>query len=251
MLPRLGVNIDHVATLRQQRGESYPSLVDAARLCLKAGADQITIHLREDRRHIQDTDVGAIKLVTKEFGRPLNLEMGCNEEILQVALVSAPDWICLVPEKREERTTEGGLNLQDESVWKKVAMTCEVLKKRLPQTKISLFLEEGLETLQKLKGLSVDAVEIHTGDFARAYLNNDDLPEYLKKFARAKEFLREHKLACHAGHGLTIESVGPLLSARLFEEYNIGHWIICEAVLKGLGPVVEQLKGKFHESGKL
>ena len=103
-MARLGVNIDHVATLRQLRGTEYPSVVDAANICLQEGADQITIHLREDRRHIQDTDVEAVRLVTKKFGRPLNLEMGCNPEIVEVALATGPDWVCLVPEKRQELT---------------------------------------------------------------------------------------------------------------------------------------------------
>ena len=138
-IPRLGVNIDHVATLRQARGENYPSLVQAAKICLSEGADQITIHLREDRRHIQDTDVGSIKLVTEEFKKPLNLEMGCNDDIIDVALSTKPNWICLVPEKREERTTEGGLDILSNENFKKVLSTCERLKAGIPNVKISLF----------------------------------------------------------------------------------------------------------------
>ena len=133
MTPRLGVNIDHVATLRQARGESYPSVVEAANVCLSNGADQITIHLREDRRHIQDTDVEAVRLVTKRYGKPLNLEIGCNQEIIDIAIATNPDWICLVPENRQERTTEGGLNLLDEKDFEKVKSTCETLKDKLPE----------------------------------------------------------------------------------------------------------------------
>jgi len=248
MIPRLGVNIDHVATLRQQRNENYPSLVDAARMCLQSGADQITIHLREDRRHIQDTDVGAIKLVTKEFGKPLNLEMGCNDEILQVALTCSPDWVCLVPEKREEKTTEGGLNLGDPNIFQKIKNTCQKLKESLPKVKISLFLEANINSWKDLDQLLIDAVEIHTGDFARAAINNENLEPYLKTFTEAQSFLQSKALACHAGHGLTIDSVLPLLKSKLFTEYNIGHWIICDALFKGLGQVVQELKGRFHES---
>ena len=125
---RLGVNIDHVATLRQARGESYPSVVEAANICLNHGADQITIHLREDRRHIQDTDVEAIRLVTKKFGKPLNFEIGVNPEIIDIAIATAPDWICVVPEKREEKTTEGGLDLKNETTFIKVQEACALLK---------------------------------------------------------------------------------------------------------------------------
>ena len=165
--PRLGVNIDHVATLRQARGEDYPSVVDAAKLCLSNGADQITIHLREDRRHIQDTDVEAVQLVTKKYGKPLNLEMGCSQEIVDIALATNPDWICLVPENRQERTTEGGLNLLDEKTFDKVKKTCELLKEKLSETKISLFLESSLSVLEKASTIQCDAVEVHTGDYAR------------------------------------------------------------------------------------
>ncbi|MDH5581715.1 MAG: pyridoxine 5'-phosphate synthase [Bdellovibrionales bacterium] len=119
-MPRLGVNIDHVATLRQARGEFYPRLDHAARICLENGCDQITIHLREDRRHIQDQDVFDVKKITDQFNKPLNLEMGCAEDILDIAKEARPSWVCLVPEKREEKTTEGGLNLLDKSQYDKV-----------------------------------------------------------------------------------------------------------------------------------
>lgn len=241
-MTRLGVNIDHVATLRQQRGEEYPSLVDAARIALQEGADQITVHLREDRRHTQDTDIGALKLVTREFGKALNLEMGCNEDILRVAIESAPDWVCLVPEKREEKTTEGGLNLVDSFNFEKVKYTCDQLKSKVPNIKISLFLESKIDILKKVKELNVDAVEIHTGDYARSFLDGGDLRPFYKSYEECKSFLKEIGLGYHAGHGLTYESTIPLVDKQLFEEYNIGHWIICEAIFSGLGPVVRKLK---------
>lgn len=239
---RLGVNIDHVATLRQARGEDYPSVVEAAAVCLQAGADQITIHLREDRRHIQDTDVEAVSLVTRKYGKPLNLEMGCHPEIVDIALATNPDWVCLVPEKREERTTEGGLDLIDENNFSRVEETCRRLKAGLPNLKISLFLEASVDTLTAATRLPVDAVEIHTGDYARAFLQGESVEKYLGAFRRAHILLKEAGLGCHAGHGLTQESLQPLLQDGIFAEYNVGHWIVCQALFDGLGKVVRTMK---------
>ncbi|MBF0208541.1 MAG: pyridoxine 5'-phosphate synthase [Oligoflexia bacterium] len=249
MKVRLGVNIDHVATLRQQRGEEYPSVVEAARICLREGADQITIHLREDRRHIQDTDVDAVRLVTREFGggHLLNLEMGCNDDITKVAIASKPDWVCLVPENREEKTTEGGLNLLDAAIYEKVKDTCRKLRQGVLDIKISLFLEPSLAVLQHAQSLPVDAVEIHTGGYARSFLNNENLNPFFLQFEEAKNFLQQHSLGCHAGHGLTLDSTKMLLSKGYFEEYNIGHWIICEAVFSGLRYVVSNLRQTFDQ----
>ncbi|MBL6988779.1 MAG: pyridoxine 5'-phosphate synthase [Bacteriovoracaceae bacterium] len=247
-IPRLGVNIDHVATLRQARGENYPSLVDAAHTCLNNGADQITIHLREDRRHIQDIDIPAIQLVTKKFGKPLNLEMGCNQEIIDIATTTAPDWICIVPENREEKTTEGGLNILDQQIFNRVSETCELLRGKLPKIKISLFLEAKSDILKLATKIAPNAIEIHTGDYARTFLGGDGHEKYIDEFEVARTFLLENKIACHAGHGLTQESVVPLLKHKLFEEYNIGHWVICQAVFRGLGPTVKNLKKIFEKA---
>ncbi len=241
-MARLGVNIDHVATLRQQREEGYPSLVEAAEVCLQNGADQITIHLREDRRHIQDTDVNAIKLVTQKHGKLLNLEMGCAEDIIEIAIATKPEWICLVPEKREEKTTEGGLNLTDKTQFDKIAQTCNVLKDKIPQTKISLFVEANSSILEKCVELKVDAVEIHTGEYARAILEGNETSSYIQEFKVASDFIKKNGLGFHAGHGLTSDSLAPLLEIGDFEEYNIGHWIICQAIFDGLGVVTSKLK---------
>lgn len=238
---RLGVNIDHVATLRQARGESYPSIVEAADLALESGADQITIHLREDRRHIQDTDVPAVKLVTERYGKPLNLELGANDEIIQVALEVKPEWVCLVPEKREERTTEGGLNLKDKLTFQKINQTCGLIKEKIPNTKISLFVEADLETLALCKKLDIDAVEIHTGDYAKAILEENPIEKYISQFKEAKSFLEGSGINYHAGHGLTDISLKPLVDEKLFEEYNIGHWIICDSVFCGMKKSIEKL----------
>lgn len=239
--PRLGVNIDHVATLRQARGESYPSIVEAAQISLNQGAEQITIHLREDRRHIQDTDVEAVLLVTKKFGKPLNLEMGCNDEIVDIAIATHPDWICLVPENRQERTTEGGLNIIDSAQYEHVQKTCKKLKENIKDVRISLFVEADSATLEKAATLPIDAVEIHTGDFAKAHLNGESTKAHLESYVAAHKIVKGARLGFHAGHGLTDESVKPLLEQGLFEEYNIGHWIICQAVFEGLGNVVKKL----------
>ncbi len=246
MIPRLGVNIDHVATLRQARGEEYPSIVEAALASLLIGADQITIHLREDRRHIQDYDVEAVKLVTKRFGKPLNLEMGVNPEIVEIAIASAPEWICLVPEKREEKTTEGGLDLLDDHNFIRVEEAVKKLKGSLKDVKISLFLEAKIEILVRAKELPIDAVEIHTGEFAKTFANGDDISKYIEQYKNAREFLNNHKIAAHAGHGLTDESVKPLLESKIFEEYNIGHWIICHALFNGLSNTIKNLKTSFE-----
>ncbi len=246
MIPRLGVNIDHVATLRQARGEEYPSVVDAALVALQNGADQITIHLREDRRHIQDYDVEAVRLVTKRFGKPLNLEMGVNPEIVEIAVASTPEWICLVPEKRAEKTTEGGLDLLDDSNFIRIEDAIKKLKASIKDVKISLFLEAKIEVLVKASELPIDAVEIHTGEFAKVFANGDDTSKFIEQYKSAREFLHNHKIACHAGHGLTEESVKPLLEQKIFVEYNIGHWIICHALFNGLANTIKSLKANFE-----
>lgn len=247
MIPRLGVNIDHVATLRQARGEEYPSIVEAASVALNNGGDQITIHLREDRRHIQDTDVEAVHLVTKRYGKPLNLEMGVDPEIVEIAIASQPEWICLVPEKRQEKTTEGGLDLKDDNNFIRIEEAVKKLKSSIKDVKISLFLEANLESLDKARDLKIDAVEIHTGEYAKAFLDGEDLSKYILQFKKAQEFLAKNNIACHAGHGLTDESVVPLLEEKIFEEYNIGHWIICDALFNGLSNTIKNMKAKFNQ----
>jgi pyridoxine 5-phosphate synthase len=238
---RLGVNIDHVATLRQARGEQYPSVADAAKVVLDAGADQITIHLREDRRHIQDFDVTTVKAVTQNYGKPLNLEIGANPEIIDIAIDVNPEWICIVPEKREERTTEGGLNLKDEKTFDKINETCLKFRTKIPDAKISLFVEANMETMQMCQQLGADAVEIHTGDYAHAFNNDENIDSYLEQFKVAKEYCDAQKIGFHAGHGLTDENLKPLVREDLFVEYNIGHWIIADAVFSGLDNSVKKL----------
>jgi|SRR5690606_37874516 len=239
--PRLGVNIDHVATLRQQRGEFYPEVHRAAEVALAVGAHQITIHLREDRRHIQDRDVPDVHKVCKEFKLPLNFEMGCSDEMVNIAVNEKPSWVCLVPEKREERTTEGGLDLISEINYQKVKKACELIKAKSPQTKISLFVEADREVLERCLTMEADAVEIHTGEYAKDFLENKDLSAHLSLFEEGAKLMKARGWGYHAGHGLTLESLEPLLKQREFEEYNIGHWIIAESVFLGLGPVIKEM----------
>lgn len=245
--PRLGVNIDHVATLRQQRGEFYPEVNRAADVALATGAHQITIHLREDRRHIQDRDVPEVHDVCRHFNLPLNLEIGCSEEMVKIACLQKPDWVCLVPEKREERTTEGGLDVLNPQNFFKLKSACETIKINSPQTKISLFVESKSDILKKCLELQADAVEIHTGDFARDYLEKKDISSHLKSFREGSRIIKGAGWGYHAGHGLTLDSVEPLLIEKQFQEYNIGHWIIAESVFLGLGHVIKEMLTLFKK----
>ncbi len=243
MSSRLGVNIDHVATLRQQRGMKYPSLVQAAEVTLLNGAEQITMHLREDRRHVQDQDMYDVIKITQKHKRLFNFEMGCASEIVDIAINVSPEWVCLVPEKREEKTTEGGLNLLNSENFNRVKLTCEKIKTAIPNTKISLFLEADLKVLERAIELKVDAVEIHTGEFAIDFLNEVNCESHIKNFKEGQKLIKGAGIGYHAGHGLTYESTLLLEEHAIFEEYNIGHSMICEAVFDGLGSVVN----KYHQ----
>lgn len=238
---RLGVNIDHVATLRQQRGEFYPEVGRAAEVSLATGAHQITIHLREDRRHIQDYDVSVVHETCKKFGRPLNLEMGASDEMVKMACLTKPEWVCLVPEKRQERTTEGGLDVVDQDNFERLKRACEKIKKNSPTTKISLFVEADAVVLKKCLDLKADAVEIHTGEYAKDFLAQKNLSPHLHFYREGAQIIQKAGWGYHAGHGLTFESLVPLLEEGVFEEYNIGHWIIAESVFIGLGHVIKEM----------
>jgi pyridoxine 5-phosphate synthase len=238
---RLGVNIDHVATLRQARGEHYPSIAKAAQMSLSSGADQITIHLREDRRHIQDPDVASVQKVTREHNKLFNLEIGVDAEIIDIAIDTKPDWVCIVPEKREEKTTEGGLNLLNEKSFHSVKAAVEKIKSKCPFTKVSLFVEASDEILQKCIDLKVDAVEIHTGEYAKVFLNDGDFSGFIEIFASFKERVESAGIGYHAGHGLTDESLKPLVESNIFSEYNIGHWIISDSVFCGIDQSIKKL----------
>jgi len=247
MIPRLGVNIDHVATLRQQRDEGYPNIVLAATHSLEAGADQITIHLREDRRHIQDADVPAVFEVTQKFGKPLNLEMGCSEEIAKIAMTVKPEWICLVPEKREEKTTEGGLDLLSEENYLRIKSMMKTLRDGIEGVKISLFVEANDDVMNRCVELNADAVEIHTGHYAADFLHGKSITSHIEQYKSSYEIVKNTSVGYHAGHGLTLESVDPLLELAIFKEYNIGHWIIAQSVFEGLQSVIKKFLFKFEK----
>ena len=246
---RLGVNIDHVATLRQARGGAYPCVERAAEVALNAGADQITIHLREDRRHIQDLDLPAVKKITEKYRRLLNLELGCSPLVLAQGLDVAPDWLCLVPESRQELTTEGGLNLLDAVVRTRVENTMKEFRRHSLNTKISLFLNHDLKILQIARELGCEAVEIHTGEYAHDFVGHPGkVADHLRDFVAAQSFLNRHGIGAHAGHGLTDESLLGLLKEVKFVEYNIGHWIISEAIFSSLENVVTKLRRLIDEN---
>ncbi|MFO1518905.1 MAG: pyridoxine 5'-phosphate synthase [bacterium] len=233
-MARLGVNIDHIATLRQVRKTLYPDLALAARMAEEGGADQITCHLREDRRHIQDEDVRLLRRINKT---KLNLEMAATVEMVSIALEVKPDIVTLVPEKRQELTTEGGLNL---------AENFESLKKTVGDLKaggipVSLFINPDREDLQRSRYLGVEAVELHTGQYAEAK-NPQEAEKELQRIAEAARFGSELKLKVYAGHGLHYDNVSPLVDLPEIEEYNIGHSIVARAVFVGIGEAVREMK---------
>lgn len=240
MLPRLGVNIDHLATLRQLRGTPYPDLLEGARICEASGAEQITVHLREDRRHIQPDDVIQLKRALKV---PLNLEMAVTDAMIRFSKKVQPAWNCLVPEKRNEVTTEGGLDVKKGKA--KIARATSQLRKA--GIRVSLFVEPSLEAMKVSSEVGADAVELHTGRFCLAMqgaygkrsaaLAKSEL-ERIKKAAEAAKKLGLH---VHAGHGFDYVNVRPVMELDLVEEYNIGHAIVCRAAMVGLPRAVREM----------
>ncbi|NOY53138.1 MAG: pyridoxine 5'-phosphate synthase [Deltaproteobacteria bacterium] len=233
-MARLGVNIDHVATVRQARLTTEPDPVAAAILAELAGADGITIHLREDRRHIQDRDLTLIRQVVQS---KLNLEMAATPEMVKIALKEQPDAVCLVPEKRQELTTEGGLDVV--SLAKGLKEPIRKLRKK--KIEVSLFVDPDPRQVIAAKELSADAVEIHTGLYANARSARDRERE-LKRIVRAVEIACDVGVGIHAGHGLTYRNVAPVAEIAAIEEFNIGHSIIARAILIGLERAVREMK---------
>ena len=232
---RLGVNIDHVATVRNARGESYPSPLRAALLAQKNGANSVTIHLREDRRHIREFDLKEIKSKLKI---PLNLEIAATNEMLKIALKSRPNFVCIVPEKRQELTTEGGLNLKyNRSLLKKIIKS---LKKN--KSRVSLFIEPSLKDIRDSKYLEVDCVEIHTGKFCNLVNKKKNYKKELKKIEKAAKLGNELGLEVHAGHGLTYKSTKILAKISYIKEFNIGHFLIGESIFVGLEKTIREFK---------
>ncbi len=224
---RLGVNIDHVATVRNARGEKYPSPLRAALLAEDYGADSVTIHLREDRRHINESDLKHIKSKLKI---PLNLEIAATKEMLKIALKSKPPFICIVPEKRQEITTEGGLNLSYKRNFLKIIMN--KLKKN--NSRISLFIEPSLRDINDAKILNADCVEIHTGKLCNLVNEKKNYKNELLRIKNAVNLGNSLGLEVHAGHGLTYESAKILSKISGISEFNIGHFLIGESIFVGL-----------------
>ena len=232
---RLGVNIDHVATVRNARGELYPSPLRAALLAQKNGADSITIHLREDRRHINEKD---LKQIRSKLKIPLNLEIAATNEMLKIALKSKPPFICIVPEKRQEITTEGGLNLKFKRNFLKKIIT--KLKKN--KLRVSLFIEPRLEDIKDAKILNADCVEIHTGKFCNLVNKNKNYKNELNKIKSATILGNKLGLEVHAGHGLTYKSAKILSKILGIQEFNIGHFLIGESIFDGLGDTIKKFR---------
>ncbi len=227
----LGVNIDHIATLREARKGIEPEPVYAASIAEQNGADQITIHLREDRRHIQDRD---LKLLRQTIQTKLNLEMASTKEMVKIASEIKPDTVTLVPEKREELTTEGGLNLTED-----LRNVISSLKKA--GIEVSVFIEPDLEMIKIANDLGADAVEIHTGRFANLK-NDDDITTEIDKINEAAILTINLGMRAVAGHGLNYHNTQRLVELGIFEEFNIGHSIISRAVFSGLADAVLTMK---------
>ena len=232
---RLGVNIDHVATVRNARGEKYPSPLRAAILAEKCGADSITIHLREDRRHINDTD---LNLINSKLRIPLNLEIAATNEMLRIALKHRPPFVCIVPEKRKEITTEGGLNLN----FKEIFLKKIIYKLKKNNSRVSLFVEPNQSDIEKAKLLNVNCIEIHTGRFCNLVNKNKSFKSELNRIKKAVRLGNKIGLEVHAGHGLTYKSAGILSKVKGIKEFNIGHFLIGESIFVGLSNSIKQFK---------
>ena len=232
---RLGVNIDHVATVRNARGENYPDPLKAALLAQKSGADSVTIHLREDRRHINEND---LKLIKSKLKIPLNLEIAATKEMLNIALKRKPPFVCIVPEKRKEITTEGGLNLN----FKKDFLKKIINRLKQKRSRVSLFIEPSLIDIEKSKNLNADCVEIHTGKFCNLINKNKNYNKELEKIKKAVNFGNLLGLEVHAGHGLTYKSAKILSKVKGIKEFNIGHFLIGESIFMGLDKVIKNFR---------
>ena len=232
---RLGVNIDHVATIRKARGEKHPEPYIVAKKALKYGADSITIHLREDRRHINDND---LKLISSIKSIPLNLEMASNSEMLSIAIKYKPDFVCIVPEKRNEITTEGGLNLKKNI--NKLKSTINILNKYKIRT--SLFINPTKKDIKFSKLFNAKCVELHTGKISNQIKKNKKYTNHLKNIKDCAKYAKSLGLEVHAGHGMDYKTAKILSKVREIEEFNIGHFIIGESIIFGLKTTIGRFK---------
>ena len=234
-MKRLGVNIDHIATLRNARGGFHPDPLLAAKLAIKYGADSVTIHLREDRRHIKDQDL--IK-ICKNNKIPLNLEMAANMKILKIALKNKPNFVCIVPEKRKEITTEGGLNL------KKNINKIKKIVSKLNKSKIrtSLFINPTIKDVKLSKKLKSECVELHTGKISNLIKLNKNFSNEFTKIKNCAKFGNSIGLEIHAGHGMDYKTTKILNKIKEIKEFNIGHFIVGESIFNGFQQVIKKIK---------
>ncbi|MBP8235116.1 MAG: pyridoxine 5'-phosphate synthase [Rhizorhabdus sp.] len=236
---RLGVNIDHVATIRNARGGLHPDPIRAAQIASAAGADGITAHLREDRRHIMDEDIAGL---IGGIALPLNLEMAATEEMVAIALRHRPHAACIVPERREEVTTEGGLDAAGQHNHLKPLIS----ELRAAGIRVSLFIEPDARQLDAAASLGAQVVEFHTGRYAHS--EGDERAVELRRIAEAAALAVKNGIEPHAGHGLTFDNVTPIAAIPHIAELNIGHFLIGEAIFEGLGPVVQRMRQLMDEA---
>jgi len=232
---RLGINIDHVATIRNARGGAHPDPVKAAKIAANAGADGITAHLREDRRHISDKDIKNLK---KSIELPLNLEIAPTEEMLNIALEARPERVCLVPEKRLEITTEGGLEIVKLKDKNKYIIQNIIKECNNYNIDVSLFIDPNINQIISAIDLGVNIIELHTGE----YCNSSNPIEELIRIEKAAEFANNNNIEVHAGHGLNFNNVIDIAKIRYIKELNIGHFIIGESIFMGLESAVKKMK---------
>ena len=234
-MKRLGVNIDHIATLRNVRDGFHPDPLLAAKLAIKCGADSVTIHLREDRRHIKDQDL--IK-ICKNKKIPLNLEIAANMEIVKIALKHKPNFVCIVPEKRKEITTEGGLNLKkNRNKIKKIILKFQKFKIRT-----SLFINPNIKSVKLSKELKSDCIELHTGKLSDLIKLNKDFSKEFSKIKNCAKFGKSIGLEIHAGHGMDYKTTKILNKIKEIKEFNIGHFIVGESIFNGFKKVIKKIK---------
>ena len=234
---RLGVNIDHVATIRNARGSVHPDPVKAAKIAQSSGADGITAHLREDRRHISDGD---IKLLKEEIDIPLNLEMAPTQEMLDIALEARPERICLVPEKRLEITTEGGLDVVNTKINKLLLLEKIIDYAYKNNIDVSLFIDPDIKQIRSAKIMGVKIIELHTGNFCSS--KKEKKIEELEKLKVASEYAHGEGIEVHAGHGINFDTVGDISKIKYITELNIGHFLIGEAIFLGLKKTIIKMR---------
>ena len=240
---RLGINIDHVATLRNARGENYPEVIDAAKIVEKSGADLVTVHVREDRRHINEKDLGDILNV---INIPVNLEIAANPEMVKIAVEHKPKCVCIVPERRQEITTEGGLDVVNN--FDKLKKICKLFSNN--NINLAFFIDPDKDQLIATHKLGIKTIEFHTGSYANAFIKKTNVEIELKKICESASFAKKLGLNCHAGHGLTYDNVSSIASICDIVELNIGHFIIANSIFDGLENSILKMRKIISEATK-